>query len=155
MTKAPEAFLFAGNYTEQLNVARPGPLTLFGQTEHINNASTNEVTVLWVSINGTSPWGGISDNAYTSMLTVAPTLDASLTTSGPTGFPVPENTPFRNTDFRIYNIDFRNAYSEAAAGPLHAISFSRANGGFYHSGFYSYQYTVCGTRRPNSCVESC
>jgi hypothetical protein len=52
MTKAPEAFLFAGNYTEQLNVARPGPLTLFGQTEHINNPSTNEVTVLWVSING-------------------------------------------------------------------------------------------------------
>ena len=140
---AQSILILAGNYTEQLNITRTGPLNLFGETEQINNASTNKVTVLWASINGTSPWGGISDNVYTSVLTVSPTLDASLTGSGPTGYPVPENTSFGNGNFRVYNIDFRNVYSEAATGPSHALSFSRANGGFYYSGFYSYQDTVC------------
>jgi hypothetical protein len=154
--QSPQSILIlAGNYTEQLNVTRPGPLTLFGQTEQINNASTNKVNVLWASINTTSPFGGISDNVYTSVLIVAPNLNASLTGSGPTGFPVPANTPFGNTDFRVYNIDFRNVYSEVAVSPAHAISFSRANGGFYYSGFYSYQDTVCGTWKPISCIKSC
>lgn len=147
--------ILGGNYTEQLNVTRPGPLTLLGETEHINNASTNKVTVLWSSINGTSPFGGVSDNVYTSVLTVAPTLNSSLTGSGPTGFPVPEDTPFGNTDFKVYNIDFRNVYSEAAAGPSHALSFSRANGGFYYSGFYSYQDTVCTIYKPGEIIADC
>jgi pectinesterase len=73
---------------------------------------------------------------------VAPNLNASLTGSGNTGFPVPPDTPFGNIDFRVYNIDFRNVYAELGVGPSLAVSVSRANAGFYFSGFYSYQDTV-------------
>ena len=53
--QSPRSILIlAGNYTEQLNITRPGSLTLFGQTEQINNASTNKVTVLLASINNTT-----------------------------------------------------------------------------------------------------
>ena len=50
----------------------------------------------------------LEDNAATQVLTVSPNLNATLTGSGPTGFAVPANTPFGCTDFRAYNIDFRN-----------------------------------------------
>lgn len=83
------------------------------------------------------------DNVYSSVMIVAPTLNASITGSGPTGFAVPDDTPFGNRDFRVYNVDFRNTWAEYSDGPAHAISFSRANGGFYYCGFYSYQDTVC------------
>jgi pectin methylesterase-like acyl-CoA thioesterase len=136
---AQTILILAGNYTEQVNVTRPGPLTLLGETEQTTNGSFNKVSVLWSSANANSRF---ADNVYTSVLTVAPTLNASLTGSGPTGFPVPDNTPFGNRDFRVYNIDFRNIYAETSAGPSHALSFSRANGGFYYSGFYSYQDSV-------------
>jgi hypothetical protein len=84
------------------------------------------------------------------VLTVAPNLNASLTGSGPTGFPVPEDTPFGTVDFRVYNIDFRNVYSDFSAGPSLAVSVSRANAGFYYSGFYSYQDTVSLKQFPES-----
>jgi hypothetical protein len=86
--------------------------------------------------------GRFTDNVYTSVLTIAPTLNASLTGSGPTGFPVPASTPFGSSDFRAYNIDFRNDYADFGDGPSHALSVSRANAGFYSCGFYSYQDTV-------------
>lgn len=128
-----------GDYIEQLNVTRSAPLTILGQTKTPNEQSDNTVTVYWASANSN---GRYTDNAFTSVLTVAPNLNASLTGSGPTGFAVPADTPFGNTDFRVYNIDFRNVYSEASAGPSLAVSVSRANAGFYFSGFYSYQDTV-------------
>ena len=84
----------------------------------------------------------LPDNVFSSVLTVAPTLESSYTGSGTTGYPVPEDTPFGNIDFRAYNIDFTNTWRDYSDGPAHAISFSRANGGFYHCGFYSYQDTV-------------
>jgi hypothetical protein len=65
-----------------------------------------------------------------------------LTGSGNTGYPVPADTPFGCIDFRVYNIDFRNVATEISAGPSLAVSISRANAGFYFSGFYSYQDTV-------------
>ena len=128
-----------GNYIEQLNVTRAGPLTILGQTGSPSEQSKNAVTVYWAAANVASSY---PDNAYTSVLTVAPTLEASLTGSGPTGYAVPADTPFGNTDFRAYNIDFRNVFSEVSVGPSLAVSVSRANAGFYRCGFYSFQDTV-------------
>ncbi|OJJ07733.1 hypothetical protein ASPVEDRAFT_46967 [Aspergillus versicolor CBS 583.65] len=131
--------ILSGTYTEQLNVTRSGPLTLLGETNTPHNASANSVQVHWAAA---TSQGIYTDNVYTSVLIVAPTLNASLTGYGPAGLPVPDGTPFGCRDFRTYNIDFRNVYAEQSAGPAHALSFSRANGGFYYSGFYSYQDTV-------------
>ncbi|KAF9894572.1 hypothetical protein FE257_006457 [Aspergillus nanangensis] len=131
--------ILGGNYTEQLNITRPGPLTLLGETNHPEDARRNTVNVLWAAA---TSQGIYTDNVFTSVLIVAPSLNASLTGYGPTGLPVPEDTPFGCRDFRTYNIDFRNVYANQAAGPAHALSLSRANGGFYHSGFYNFQDTV-------------
>ncbi|KAE8415520.1 pectin lyase fold/virulence factor [Aspergillus pseudocaelatus] len=131
--------ILSGTYTEQLNITRPGPLILLGESNSPHNASMNSVHVQWAAA---TEQGIYTDNVYTSVLIVAPTLNASLTGSGPEGLPVPDGTPFGCSDFRTYNIDFSNVYAERSAGPAHALSFSRANGGFYYSGFYSYQDTV-------------
>jgi len=130
-----------GMYIEQLNVTRSAPLTILGQTTTPNEQGNNTVTVYWASANSN---GRFTDNAFTSVLTVAPNLAASLTGSGNTGYPVPADTPFGCIDFRVYNIDFRNVATEISAGPSLAVSISRANAGFYFSGFYSYQDTVSG-----------
>lgn len=134
--------ILAGTYKEQLNVTRSGPITLLGQTDCVTDASKNKVTITWAAANHDNT-GESVDNVFSSVMVVAPTLDASYTGSGPTGYPVPPDTPFGNTDFRVYNIDFRNTYADYSDGPAHALSFSRANGGFYYCGFYSYQDTVC------------
>ncbi|OJJ00508.1 hypothetical protein ASPVEDRAFT_128701 [Aspergillus versicolor CBS 583.65] len=133
--------VLAGEYIEQLNVTRPGPVTLLGQTDHITDASKNKVTITWAQANHDNT-GQSVDNVFSSVLVVAPTLDSSYTGSGPTGYPVPEDTPFGSVDFRVYNIDFTNTWSDFSDGPAHALSLSRANGGFYYCGFYSYQDTV-------------
>lgn len=129
-----------GNYTEQLNVTRTGPVTLLGQTGNSQVQSANKVNVIWSAANFAG--SGFTDNAFTSTLTVAPNLNASLTGAGTTGFDLPIDTPFGNTDFRVYNINFVNDYAPRTAGPALAVSVSRANAGFYHCGFYSYQDTV-------------
>ncbi|KAH8680737.1 pectinesterase family protein [Xylariales sp. PMI_506] len=141
-----------GNYTEQLNVTRPGPLRLLGVSDRPSKGESystvssdtehsNGVTVIWAQSN-TDSTGQTVDNAVTSVLTVAPTWNASLTGSGPTGFAVPADTPFGNTDFRAYNIDFRNLFALQSAGPALTVGVSYANAGFYSCGFYSYQDTV-------------
>jgi pectin methylesterase-like acyl-CoA thioesterase len=132
--------ILPGNYTEQINITRSAAVHLLGQTRLPTAQSSNTVTIHWDSANGAN--SGLTDNAYTSILTVAPNLNASLTGSGITGFPVPEGTPFGNEDFRAYNIDFRNDFAPRAAGPSLAVSISRANAGFYYCGIYSYQDTV-------------
>lgn len=132
--------LLAGSYIEQVNITRPGPLTLLGETSNPRDASRNRVRITWAAANSDST--GAVDNVFSSVLVVAPTLEASLTGSGETGYPVPADTPFGNTDFRVYNVDFENTWAEYSDGPAHALSLSRANGGFYYCGFYSYQDTV-------------
>lgn len=148
---SPAHILIApGNYTEQLNVTRQGPLTLVGMSTKpwkgevyadidVNTAAQNDVQVWWNSANHDAIF---TDNVFTGVLTVGPTLNATLTGSGPTGFPVPENTPFGCSDFRAYNIDFRNEFAPYSDGPAHAVGVSRANAGFYSCGFYSWQDTV-------------
>ncbi|KAH8426677.1 putative pectin methylesterase [Aspergillus melleus] len=133
--------ILAGEYKEQVNVTRSGPITLLGQTNDSKDATKNKVNLTWAQANHDNT-GQAVDNVFSSVLTVAPTLESSYTGSGPTGYPVPENTPFGNVDFRAYNIDFTNTWSDHSDGPAHALSFSRANGGFYYCGFYSYQDTV-------------
>ncbi|KAH6680265.1 carbohydrate esterase family 8 protein [Halenospora varia] len=126
----------SGNYTEQVNVTRRGPTYLLGQTSRPEDQAYNTVNIIWAAVAGTG------DNAHTSTLTVAPNLNASLTGSGPTGFAVPAGTPFGCTDFRAYNLNFINDYAPYSATPSLALSISYANGGFYHTGFYSYQDTI-------------
>jgi hypothetical protein len=150
-TTTPAYILIApGNYTEQLNVTRHGPLHLIGMSTRpwkgevysdidVNTERQNDVQVWWNSANHNAIF---SDNVFTGVLTVGPTLNATLTGSGPTGFPVPEDTPFGSVDFRAYNIDFRNEEFPYANGPAHALGVSRANAGFYSCGFYSWQDTV-------------
>ncbi|KAJ5469613.1 hypothetical protein N7539_009231 [Penicillium diatomitis] len=138
--------ILAGTYKEQVNITRAGPVTLLGQTSCPEDATKNKVTLTWAAANHDNT-GKSVDNVFSSVLVVAPTLDSSLTGAGPSGFPVPEDTPFGNKDFRAYNIDFTNNWAEYSDGPAHALSFSRANGGFYYCGFYSYQDTV---RPPNA-----
>jgi hypothetical protein len=123
-----------------VNVTRQSPLTLLGMTASPNDKTKNLVNIIWH--NATGAGVGTFDNAYTSTLTVAPTLNASFTGTGPTGWPIPEGTPFGNRDFRAYNLNFINDYLPWAAGPSLALSLSYANGGFYYSRFLSYQDTV-------------
>ncbi|CAI7673455.1 unnamed protein product [Penicillium bialowiezense] len=140
-TSSHTILILEGNYTEQVNVTRSGPVTLLGQTSASKDATRNRVRITWAAANKDSS-GQSVDNVFSSVLVVAPTLESSLTGSGTTGYAVPSDTPFGNTDFRAYNIDFDNTWSEYSDGPAHALSFSRANGGFYYCGFYSYQDTV-------------
>lgn len=133
--------ILPGNYTEQVNITRAGPVTLLGQTALPTNLTHNTVNVIWHQATGTATTGTL-DNAFTSTLTIAPTLNASLTGSGPTGNTVPAGTPFGNSDFRAYNLNFINDYLPYTAGPSLALSMGYANGGFYYCGFYSYQDTV-------------
>ena len=76
--------ILPGNYTEQVNVTRPGPVYLFGQTKFPNDQSKNVVSIIWRNATGAAVNSTI-DNAYTSTLTVAPTFNSSKTGTGPTG----------------------------------------------------------------------
>ncbi|KAF5632378.1 pectinesterase [Fusarium tjaetaba] len=150
-TTAGHILIAPGNYSEQLNVTRRGPLHLIGASNKpwvkdlyadidVNITAQNDVQI-WFNLANTNN-GSLSDNVFTSVLTVGPNFNATLTGSGPTGFPVPADTPFGCTDFRAYNIDFRNDFAPRSVGPAHAVGVSRANAGFYSCGFYSYQDTV-------------
>lgn len=153
-TDAYTILIESGDYTEQLNITRPGPVTLLGQTDHPNDAAKNTVNVIWSNATGT-PETGSYDNAYTSTLTVAPTLNASFTGAGPQGSPVAPGTPLGNRDFKAYNINFQNMYRPYSAGPALALSVSYANASFYYSQFLSYQDTVYVGKIGNTYMHSC
>jgi len=119
------------------------PVYLLGQTHSPNDHTKNSVNVLWHQATGI-PETGTLDNAFTSVLTVAPTLNASLTGAGPTGYAVPPGTPFGDVDFRAYNLNFVNDYEPYSAGPSLTLSLSYANGGFHHCGFYFHSCEIAG-----------
>lgn len=146
--------ILPGQYTEQVNVTRPGPLYLLGQTKDAESLARNTVEIMWHNATGTATTGSY-DNAYTSTLTIAPTFNSSTTGSGPTGNPVPEDTPFGNFDFRAYNLNFTNDYLPYSAGPSLALSTSYANTGFYHCSFKSYQDTIYVGKLANSYMSKC
>ncbi|KAK7927389.1 pectinesterase [Apiospora marii] len=157
-----------GTYVEQLNVTRPGPLTLLGQTDApFRNSSSapyadvqsdtdhaNEVTVIWASANSDST-GKIVDNAVTSVLTVAPTWEAGLTGTGPTGYPVSPDTPAGSRDFRLYNVDLRNTAATRSVGPALALGVAYARASFYGCGLYSFQDTVYVGKRGSAYFYDC
>lgn len=128
----PQTILVAsGNYTEQVNVTRLGPVTLLGQTSAPNDHTQNTVRVYWAAV------AGPSDNARTSTLTV-----------GPAG------APYGSTDFRVYNMDFINDYAPYSDTPSLALDVNHANASFYYAGFYSYQDTVsCVGTLPGSKID--
>lgn len=68
------------------------------------------------------------DNAFTSTLTIAPTLNASLTGAGPTGFDVPADTPFGCTDFRTYNLDLINDFAPYCESDYFQCSHGKKTG---------------------------
>lgn len=82
-TSPQTLLMLPGRYQEQVNVTRKGPLTLLGQTSAPDDLGSNTVEILWRAVAGTG------NNGFTAVLTVAPDLNASLTGSSPTGFPVP------------------------------------------------------------------
>lgn len=146
-----------GEYKEQLNVTRSGPLTLLGVSDRPFYSQTllpryypefdydkplpsNEVHVRFDRANVGNNL--LPDNVFTGVLTVGPTLNATFTGTGPQGWPVDPATPYGSADFRAYNIDFRNEFAQWGVGPAHAMGVSRANAGFYSCGFYSWQDTV-------------
>lgn len=146
--------ILPGVYTEQVNITRPGPLYLLGQTKDVKSVSSNLAEITWHQATGTPSTGSL-DNAYTSTLTIAPTLNSSLTGAGPTGNAVPADTPFGNADFRAYNLNFTNDYLPYSAGPSLALSTSYANTGFYHCSFKSYQDTIYVGKLANSYMSHC
>ena len=73
---AQSILILPGHYTEQLNITRSGPLYLLGQTNSPSDLR-NTVEVIWHQATGNA--NSSIDNAYTSTLTVAPTLNSSLT----------------------------------------------------------------------------
>ncbi|KAK5131084.1 hypothetical protein LTR08_001302 [Meristemomyces frigidus] len=153
-TTAQTILILAGNYTEQVNITRQGPLTLLGQTTYPNDAAKNSVNIIWHNATGGAT-GNTYDNAYTSTLTIAPTFNSSTTGSGPSGNPVPAGTPFGNTNFRTYNLNFINDYLPYSAGPALALSMSYANAGFYYTQFLSYQDTVYVGKLGNAYMYGC
>ena len=146
-TSPQHILVLPGNYTEQVNITRAGPVYLYGQTKDPNDQSKNTVNIIWHNATGAAVHSTL-DNAYTSVLTVAPTFNSSTTGSGPNGNPVPADTAFGNTDFRAYNLNLINDFKPYTSGPSLAVSVSYANAGFYHCGFYSYQDTVSSILPP-------
>ena len=134
--KSEVILVLPGNYTEQVNITRAAPLYILGQTRNTTSQRENTVNVIWSAVAGTG------DNAYTSVLTVGPDLNATLTGSGPTGWPVLPDNPFGNVNFRVYNLNFINNFAPYSDGPSLTLSMGYANAGFYYSGFFSYQDTV-------------
>ncbi|OOO05247.1 glycoside hydrolase family 43 [Aspergillus oryzae] len=111
----------------------PGPLTLLGESNSPHNASTNSVHVRWAAA---TEQGIYTDNVYTSVLIVAPTLNASLTGSGPEGLAVPDGTPFGCSDFWTYNIDLRNVYAEYYQDTVYVGKLGNA---YFHSSIVAKQ----------------
>ncbi|KAJ1555574.1 hypothetical protein HK405_000151 [Cladochytrium tenue] len=145
--------VLAGTYHEQVNVTRTGPLYLYGETRDRTDPASNLVQVTWSAhAQGDS---NLTDNVYTSVLTVAPNLNASLTGSGPTGYPVLADNPFGCRDFRAHNLDFLNTVAETAVGPALTLNTGYANASFYQCGFYSYQDTIYVGKLSNAYFRDC
>ncbi|KAJ2896465.1 hypothetical protein MKZ38_005553 [Zalerion maritima] len=145
------------NYSEQLNVTRPGPLTILGGTTFKSLLSGENLVKVHHSAANHDSSGKIQDNYFTSVLAVAPNMNASLTGNGPTGFDVPNDTPWGSSDFRAYDMDFVNGNegAEWSNGPALAVNVARANGGFYGCGFYSWQDTVFIGKLGNAYFYDC
>ncbi|KAL1746841.1 carbohydrate esterase family 8 protein [Schizophyllum fasciatum] len=135
-----------GEYNEVVNYTGTAPLTLLGQLPPsitsaagaFANASASPLNLvrIWSDTYVSSP---TMDDADTAVLTIAPSRDAALIGSGPTGAPL---QPFLGSaSFRAYNIDVENRGADYAIAPALAVDVSYANASFYGCSFRSYQDT--------------
>ncbi|KAJ1549506.1 hypothetical protein HK405_015581 [Cladochytrium tenue] len=145
--------VLSGTYNEQLNVTRQGPLYLRGQTDDTTDDARNTVNVTWAAFAGSN--SNLTDNVFSSVLTVAPNLNASRTGSGPTGWAVLPDNPFGNVDFRAYNLNFLNLAAERSVGPALTLATGYSNSSFYQCGFYSYQDTIYVGKISNAYFHNC
>ncbi|KAH8838709.1 hypothetical protein MCOR07_003859 [Pyricularia oryzae] len=153
-TSAQTILVGAGRYTEQVNVTRPGPLTLLGEIAKderrpyadikMGDQVQNRVQLWWNSANVNL--SRFSDNVFTGVLTVGPSLEATRTGHGPL---VDADPSMGCSDFKAYNIDFRNEYEQWSVGPSLAYTVAHANASFYSCGFYSWQDTIFVGRLAN------
>eukprot|EP01113_Clastostelium_recurvatum_P036001 TRINITY_DN5074_c0_g2_i2.p1 TRINITY_DN5074_c0_g2~~TRINITY_DN5074_c0_g2_i2.p1 ORF type:complete len:390 (+),score=75.06 TRINITY_DN5074_c0_g2_i2:67-1236(+) len=131
-----------GLYHEAINVSRPGPLTLLGQTNKPDDPLLNQVTIFNASaINANSsvinPW---LDDSDTAVMTIAPNRAAALVGSGPTGAPV--QYEHGNSDFKAYNLNIANTYADYSVAPSLALDASYSNVSLYYCILASYQDTL-------------
>jgi len=120
--------------SETVKVTRQGPLTLLGQIDPTSSNGSNLVQI----------WNNLftqtgEDDAFSSVLIVAPSLNASLIGAGPTGAPL--QPLFGITDFKAYNIDFQNRAANFSISQALVTDISYANASFYGCTFASYQDT--------------
>ncbi|KAG6831333.1 hypothetical protein H0H92_011248 [Tricholoma furcatifolium] len=138
-----------GEYLETVNVTRTGPLTLLGQLPPTPLSSVDQpkyplngqhsATSNLVQIYGTNYVKTGMDDATSAVLTVAPSFNASLIGSGPTGAPL-QDLP-GNRDFRAYNIDWSNRAADYAISQALVTDISYSNASFYGCSFASFQDT--------------
>ncbi|KAG9126738.1 hypothetical protein FRC07_002145 [Ceratobasidium sp. 392] len=122
-----------GRYFGTVNVTRQGPLTLLG--ELTSASSTFNTVEIWNNIY-VQPG---QDNAVTPVLVVAPSFNASLIGSGPTGAPL--QPLFGSVDFKAYNLNVSNLSGNYSLGPALATDISYANASFYGCNFKGWQDT--------------
>lgn len=122
-----------GRYYGAVNVTRQWPLTILGEV--VNSNSSNNAVEVWNSKVVTPG----QDNAITPTLIVAPSWNASLIGSGPTGAPL--QPLFGSPDFKAYNLDFSNLVANYSIGQALVTDISYANASFYGCNFASYQDT--------------
>ncbi|KAJ7230684.1 pectin lyase fold/virulence factor [Mycena pura] len=134
----------SGTYQEAVNVSRPGPTTLLGQTDHPASFERNLVTIFNTTyINQTTQAVSTQDNADSAVLTVAPNKYAAWTGQGYYGAtPVPIPDQFGCTDFKAYNINFENRAANGGVGPALAVGIGFVNASFYASTFRGMQDTM-------------
>ncbi|QRV93183.1 pectinesterase [Ceratobasidium sp. AG-Ba] len=121
-----------GKYFGTVNVTRQGPLTILGE---LTNSSTNTVEI-W---NDVYVHTGGQDDAVTPALVVAPSFNASLIGSGPTGAPL--QPLFGSVDFKAYNLNVSNLAANYSIGQALATDISYANASFYGCNFKGWQDT--------------
>ncbi|CAE6471968.1 unnamed protein product [Rhizoctonia solani] len=109
--------------------------TTLSQGEVVDSNSTNNAVEVWSNVAVKTG----QDNAITPTLIVAPSWNASLIGSGPTGAPL--QPLFGSPDFKAYNIDFNNRAANQSIGPALATDISYANASFYGCNFASWQDT--------------
>ncbi|KAG9093527.1 hypothetical protein FRC06_011479 [Ceratobasidium sp. 370] len=122
-----------GKYFGTVNVTRQGPLTLLGEVTNTN--STANTVEIWNNIY-VQPG---QDNAVTPVLVVAPSFNASLIGSGPTGAPL--QPLFGSVDFKAYNLNVSNLAANYSIGQALATDISYANASFYGCNFKGWQDT--------------
>lgn len=124
-------FIFPGTYTEQVNITRPGPLTVGIVIECkvlISDNDSNEIQIL----------GFTTDMSNYLQNTVTIQFGLSAATAGSDD--VSGTLRVHKNDFKLYNINVKNTFGVGSQAI--AISQYGTRVGFYGCGFSGFQDTV-------------